>query len=131
MATIFSKIVNGEIPSYKIAENDQFYSFLDISPLKIGHTLVIPKREVDYVFDLGDEELAELHIFAKKIAVAIKQAFPCERVGVAVIGLEVPHAHIHLVPIDQMKDIDFTQKKLSLDPKTMKETAEKIRSYLK
>lgn len=131
MATIFSKIVAGEIPSYKISENEQFYSFLDISPLKIGHTLVIPKREVDYIFDLEDEELADLHIFAKKIAAAIKEAFPCERVGVAVIGLEVPHAHVHLVPINQMKDIDFTQKKLSLDPQTMKETAEKIRSYLK
>jgi len=131
MAGIFSRIVAGEIPSYKIAEDDNYYAFLDISPLKIGHTLVIPKREVDYIFDLEDNELAGLHLFAKKIAIAIKSAFPCERVGVAVIGLEVPHAHIHLVPIDAMKDIDFTQEKLTVDSDTMKETADKIRSYLK
>lgn len=131
MATIFSRIVAGEIPSYKIAENEYFYAFLDISPLKIGHTLVIPKREVDYIFDLDDTELAGLHVFSKQIALAIKQAFPCKRVGVAVIGLEVPHAHVHLVPIDSMKDIDFTQTKLSVDSAIMQETADKIRSYLK
>lgn len=131
MASVFSKIIAGDIPSYKIAENTHYYAFLDISPLRIGHTLVIPKREVDYIFDLEDDELAGLHVFAKKIAIALKQACPCERIGTAVIGLEVPHAHLHLVPMNSMKDIDFTQTKLSVNPKIMKETAEKIRSYLK
>ena len=99
MASIFSKIVAGEIPSYKVAENDRFYAFLDINPLVKGHTLVIPKREVDYIFDLTDDELAGIHLFARQVALAIQRAFPCRKVGEAVIGLEVPHAHIHLIPM--------------------------------
>ena len=111
MASIFSRIVAGEIPCYKIAENDKFFAFFDISPLVPGHTLVIPKKEEDYIFDISDADLAEMIVFAKKIAVAIKKAIPCKKVGVAVIGLEVPHAHIHLVPINQEKDMDFRNKK--------------------
>ena len=126
MATIFSKIVSGEIPCYKIAENGQFLAFLDINPLKKGHTLVIPKREVDYIFDLSDEELAGLMVFARKVALAIGKAIPCKRVGVAVIGLEVPHAHIHLVPMDTMDDINFKNPKLKFSPDEFKETASKI-----
>lgn len=126
MATIFSRIVAGEIPSYKVAENEQFYAFLDISPLAKGHTLVIPKREVDYIFDLEDEEIAAMHVFAKKVAKAIKAAFPCIKVGEAVLGLEVPHAHIHLVPMQSEKDMLFTNPKLKLTPEEFKEIAEKI-----
>lgn len=114
MATIFSKIVAGEIPSYKVAEDEHFYAFLDINPVQKGHTLVIPKREVDYIFDLEDDELAAMHLFAKKIAVAIRHAFGCTKVGVAVMGMEVPHAHIHLIPINKEKDMDFTQPKQQL-----------------
>ena len=114
MATIFSRIVAGEIPSYKVAENDKFYAFLDINPLVKGHTLVIPKQEVDYIFDLSDEDLAEMQVFAKKVAAAIKSAFPCLKVGQAVIGLEVPHAHIHLIPIQKEGDLDFKRPKLQL-----------------
>ncbi len=114
MATIFSKIVAGEIPSYKVAEDEHFYAFLDINPVQKGHTLVIPKREVDYIFDLEDDELAAMHLFAKKIAVAIRHAFGCTKVGVAVMGMEVPHAHIHLIPINKEKDMDFTQPKQKL-----------------
>jgi histidine triad (HIT) family protein len=126
MATIFSRIVAGEIPSYKVAENEQFYAFLDINPLAKGHTLVIPKREVDYIFDLEDEEIAAMHVFAKKVAKAIKAAFPCIKVGEAVLGLEVPHAHIHLVPMQSEKDMLFTNPKLKLTPEEFKEIAEKI-----
>ena len=126
MATIFSMIVAGEIPSYKVAENEQFYAFLDINPLAKGHTLVIPKREVDYIFDLEDEEIAAMHVFAKKVAKAIKAAFPCIKVGEAVLGLEVPHAHIHLVPMQSEKDMLFTNPKLKLTPEEFKEIAEKI-----
>ena len=126
MATIFSKIVAGEIPSYKVAENEQFYAFLDINPLAKGHTLVIPKREVDYIFDLEDEEIAAMQVFAKKVAKAIKAAFPCIKVGEAVLGLEVPHAHIHLVPMQSEKDMLFTNPKLKLTPEEFKEIAEKI-----
>ena len=126
MATIFSRIVAGEIPSYKVAENEQFYAFLDINPLAKGHTLVIPKREVDYIFDLEDEEIAAMHVFAKKVAKAIKAAFPCIKVGEAVLGLEVPHAHIHLVPMQSEKDMLFTNPKLQLTPEEFKEIAEKI-----
>lgn len=117
MATIFSKIVAGEIPSYKVAEDDKFYAFLDINPLVKGHTLVIPKREVDYIFDLEDDELAEMHVFAKRVAKAIEQAIPCKRVGVAVMGLEVPHAHIHLIPINRESDmvISNPKQKMSTD----------------
>lgn len=126
MATIFSRIVAGEIPSYKVAENEQFYAFLDINPLAKGHTLVIPKREVDYIFDLDDEEIAAMQVFAKKVAKAIKAAFPCIKVGEAVLGLEVPHAHIHLVPMQSEKDMLFTNPKLKLTPEEFKEIAEKI-----
>lgn len=114
MASIFTKIVNGEIPSYKIAENDRFYAFLDINPIAKGHTLVIPKREVDYIFDLADDELADMMVFAKHVAVAVKKAIPCVKVGVAVIGLEVRHAHIHLVPMQKEGDLNFKNPKLSL-----------------
>lgn len=114
MASIFTKIVNGEIPSYKIAENYRFYAFLDINPIAKGHTLVIPKREVDYIFDLADDELADMMVFAKHVAVAVKKAIPCVKVGVAVIGLEVRHAHIHLVPMQKEGDLNFKNPKLSL-----------------
>lgn len=126
MSSIFSKIVKGEIPSYKIAETNDFYAFLDINPLAKGHTLVIPKKEVDYLFDLKDDEYAGLQLFAKKVALAIKEVIPCTRIGVAVIGLEVPHAHIHLVPINGMGDLNFSNPKLSLDPVEMKSISENI-----
>ena len=130
MATIFSRIVAGEIPSYKVAENEQFYAFLDINPLVKGHTLVIPKREVDYFFDLTDEEIGAMQIFAKKVATAIKKAYPCVKVGQAVLGLEVPHAHIHLVPMQSEKDILFTNQKLQLTPEEFKEIAENIQNEI-
>ena len=130
MATIFSKIVAGEIPSYKVAENERFYAFLDINPLAKGHTLVIPKREVDYFFDLDDEEIAAMQVFAKKVALAIKKAFPCIKVGQAVLGLEVPHAHIHLVPMQSEKDMLFTNPKLQLTPAEFQEVAAKINAEL-
>lgn len=126
--TLFSKIVAGEIPSYRCAENDEFYAFLDISPLAQGHTLVIPKREVDYFFDLTDEELSRMIVFAKRIARAIKTAFPCRKVGMAVLGLEVNHAHIHLVPMQTEGDMDFRKKKLQLSAEEMQQTADKIRA---
>ena len=126
--TIFSKIVQGEIPSYRCAENDEFYAFLDINPLAQGHTLVVPKREVDYFFDLTDEELAEMIVFAKRVAAAIKQAFPCRKVGMAVLGLEVDHAHIHLVPMQSEKDMIFSNKKLELSKEEFEEIAERIRA---
>lgn len=124
--TIFSKIIAGEIPSYKCAESDKFYAFLDINPLAQGHTLVVPKHEVDYIFDLSDEELADMVVFAKKVALAIQRAFPCRKVGMAVLGLEVNHAHIHLVPLQSEGDMDFRKQKLQLDADTMKQTADKI-----
>ncbi len=124
--SIFSKIAAGEIPSYKCAEDDKFYAFLDINPLVKGHTLVIPKREVDYIFDMEDDELAAFQIFAKKVAVAIKNAFPCLKVGQAVIGLEVRHAHIHLIPMQSEKDMLFSNPKLSLPAEEMASIAEKI-----
>lgn len=126
MATIFSKIVAGEIPSYKVAEDEQFYAFLDINPLAKGHTLVIPKREVDYFFDLEDDEIAAMQVFAKKVATAIKKAFPCIKVGQAVLGLDVPHAHIHLVPMQSEKDMLFTNPKLKLTAEEFKEIANRI-----
>lgn len=107
MATIFSRIIAGEIPCYKVAEDDRFFAFLDINPLVKGHTLVIPKQEVDYIFDLNDEDLAAMHVFAKRVALAIDKAFPCRKVGEAVLGLEVPHAHIHLIPMQNEKDMLF------------------------
>ena len=126
MATIFSKIIAGEIPSYKCAENEEFYAFLDINPLVKGHTLVVPKREVDYIFDLSDEEIARMQVFAKHVAVAIKAACPCIKVGQAVLGLEVPHAHIHLIPMQSEKDMLFSNPKLSLSDKEFKAIAEAI-----
>ncbi len=127
MATIFSKIVAGEIPSYKIAEDDRFFAFLDINPLSKGHTLVIPKQEVDYIFDLDDPTLAEMTLFAKRVARAIEKAVPCKRVGVAVIGLEVPHAHIHLIPITKESDMNFSNAKLKLEKEEFEGIAEDIR----
>ena len=124
--TIFSKIAAGEIPSYKCAENEKFYAFLDINPLVVGHTLVIPRREVDYYFDLDDEELAEMQIFAKRVATAIGKAFPCKKVA-QVLGLEVPHAHIHLIPMQSEGDADFRREKLKLTPEQFEEAAAKIR----
>lgn len=126
MATIFSRIIAGEIPSYKVAEDDKFYAFLDINPLAKGHTLVVPKREVDYIFDLEDDELAAMHVFAKNVALAIRKAFPCKKVGEAVIGLEVPHAHIHLIPIQQESDMIFSNPKLKLTNEEFVETAQAI-----
>ncbi|MDL2213359.1 HIT family protein [Bacteroides sp. OttesenSCG-928-N06] len=128
MATIFSKIVAGEIPSYKIAENDKFYAFLDINPLVKGHTLVIPKNEVDYIFDIEDNDLAEMHVFAKRVAKAIGTVIPCIRVGVAVIGMEVPHAHIHLIPINKESDMLFSNPKLKLSSEEFAEIAATISS---
>ena len=125
--TIFSKIAAGEIPSYKCAENEKFYAFLDINPLVVGHTLVIPRREVDYYFDLEDEELAEMQIFAKRVATAIGKAFPCKKVAQVVLGLEVPHAHIHLIPMQSEGDADFRREKLKLTPEQFEEAAAKIR----
>ena len=127
--TIFSRIVKGEIPSYKCAENEKFYAFLDINPLQKGHTLVIPKREVDYIFDMEDEEIAEFQVFAKRVAIAINKAFPCVKVGQAVLGLEVPHAHIHLVPMQSEKDMIFSNKKLELSKEEFEEIAERIRAH--
>lgn len=125
MATVFSRIVKGEIPCYKIAENDQFFAFLDISPMVKGHTLVIPKREVDYIFGLEDSEIAEMMVFAKSVASAIEKAMPCKRIAVAVLGLQVPHAHIHLVPIQSENDLDFKHH-LQLTEEEFKEVQDKI-----
>jgi len=130
MASIFTRIINGEIPCYKIAENENYFAFLDINPLAKGHTLIVPKKEVDYIFDLDDATLAGMMVFAKKVAGAIRQAIPCKRVGVAVLGLEVPHAHIHLVPINGGFDIEFSKPKLKLTPEEFKAIAEKITAYL-
>ena len=127
MASIFSKIVAGEIPSYKVAENDKFFAFLDINPLAKGHTLVIPKREVDYYFDLEDEEIAEMNVFAKRIAEKLKSVTGCKKVAVVVMGLEVPHAHIHLIPMNSEKDVNFANERLKLTPEEFKEIADKIR----
>lgn len=128
MASIFTKIVSGEIPSYKIAEDDRFLAFLDIMPLAKGHTLVIPKQEIDYIFDLEDDLLGDMMVFAKSVAKKVGAAIPCSRVGVAVIGLEVPHAHVHLVPINSVADIDFSQPKLKVAPEEMQNIAETIRN---
>ncbi|MGC8865776.1 MAG: HIT family protein [Bacteroidales bacterium] len=127
MASIFTRIVNGEIPAWKVAETDHYLAFLDINPLHRGHTLVIPKREVDYLFDLEDAELQGLMVFAKKVAKAIEKVISCKRIGVAVIGLEVPHAHIHLVPLQGVYDIDFSKPKLKLTPEEFESIASSIR----
>ncbi len=124
--SIFTKIVNGEIPSFKIAETDNFLAFLDVMPLRKGHTLVIPKKQVDYIYDLDDNVLSELFVFSKKVAKKIESKISCKRIGVSVIGLEVPHAHIHLIPIDSVADIDFSQPKLKLSNAEFSEIADKI-----
>lgn len=125
--TIFSKIIRGDIPCYKIAEDEHFFAFLDISPMSKGHTLIVPKIEEDYIFDLEDEVVGAMMIFSKKVAVAIRMAIPCVRVGVAVLGMEVPHAHIHLVPLNKESDMDFRKPKLKFSPDEMQEIATKIR----
>lgn len=130
MASIFTRIINREIPGHIIAEDDRYIAFLDVMPLVHGHTLVVPKQEIDYIFDMDDETLAGLHVFAKKVAKAIKKAVPCKRIGVAVIGLEVPHTHVHLVPMNQVGDINFTQPKLKPSPEELAEVADKIRNEL-
>lgn len=130
MASIFTKIINREIRGYILAEDDDFIAFLDINPLVEGHCLVVPKQEVDYVFDMDDQSLAAMHIFAKKVALAIKKAIPCLRVGVAVVGLEVSHTHVHLVPLNSMNDINFTQPKLHFSEEEFKKTADSIKQYL-
>jgi histidine triad (HIT) family protein len=128
--TIFTKIINGEISSYKIAENNKFYAFLDVFPLVPGHVLVVPKIEVDKFYDVPDDYLAEILVFAKPIAMAIEKAFPCRRVGSAVIGLEVPHAHLHLVPLQETDDLNFTRGKMTLSGEALKICQEKILAYL-
>ncbi|MDR1517563.1 MAG: HIT family protein [Dysgonamonadaceae bacterium] len=131
MATIFSRIIAGEIPSYKVAENEQFYAFLDINPMAKGHTLVVPKQEIDYIFDLNDKLLAEMTVFSKKVAAAIEKAVPCKRIGVMVIGLEVPHAHIHLIPIQKEGDMSLTNPRLNLLGDEFAKIAEAIRDNVK
>lgn len=124
--TIFSKIIKGDIPSYKVAEDDNFYAFLDINPVAKGHTLVVPKKEIDYIFDQTDADLAAHTLFAKRVAAAIKKAIPCKRVGVAVMGLEVPHAHIHLIPLNEEGDMDFRKEHLKLSADEMQDICAKI-----
>lgn len=131
MTSIFSRIVSGEIPAYKVAENDDFLAFLDINPLAEGHTLVIPKKEIDYIFDITDPLYADYFVFAKKIAKAIGSVIPCTKVGIAVIGLEVAHAHIHLIPINSIYDIDFSKPKLKLSPERLQAIAESIAAEVK
>jgi histidine triad (HIT) family protein len=130
MGTIFSRIVSGEIPCYKIAENDNFFAFLDVFPLVNGHVLVVPKVETDYIFDIEDQELSEMIVFAKNVSKAIKKSIPCKRIGVAVIGLEVPHAHIHLVPLNSVSDINFEKPKLKPSPQELATVAELIKNNL-
>jgi len=131
MATIFTRIINGEIPCYRVAEDDNYFAFLDINPLKAGHTLVVPKKETDYIFDLSDDDLSGMIVFSKKVAAAIKAAYPCNRVGVAVLGLEVPHAHIHLVPMDSMEDINFRNPKLKFSQDEFRQIATNISSRVR
>ncbi len=130
MPSVFTKIVKGEIPCHKIAETPNCLAFLDIMPLAKGHTLVIPKQEIDYIFNVDDALLTEMNLFAKKVAKAIEKAVPCKRIGIAVIGLEVPHAHIHLIPINKISDIDFSQPKLKLSNEELESIAESIRTFL-
>lgn len=130
MSSIFTKIINGEIPCHKIAENDDFLAFLDVFPLVKGHVLVVPKKEVDYIFDLDDNLLSGMMLFAKSIAPAIKKAIPCKRIGLTIIGLEVPHAHLHMVPMNSANDVNFTQPKIKVEATEMEEIAEKIRSFI-
>jgi histidine triad (HIT) family protein len=130
MSNIFTKVINGEIKAFKIAENDRFLAFLDIFPLAKGHTLVVPKQEIDYIFDIEDTMLADMTVFAKKVALAIEKAIPCKRIGVAVIGLEVPHAHIHLIPLQTVQDINFTREKMKLSPEELEEISIKIKQFI-
>lgn len=130
MPSVFTKIINGEIPSYKIAEDEHYLAFLDVFPLKKGHTLIVPKKEVDYLFDLDSETYLGLMDFSKKIATAIKLAFPCNRIGMAVIGLEVPHAHLHLIPINTMNDMNFSNTKLTITKEEFDECANRIKSFI-
>ncbi|SRR5690606_26376532 len=130
MATIFTRIINREIPGHIVAEDDRYIAFLDISPLVMGHTLVVPKKEVDYIFDLDDETLAGLQLFCKRVASGIEKSFPCLRVGMAVVGLEVPHTHVHLVPLNSMDDLNFTRKKLKPTQEELTAAAAKIRSAI-
>lgn len=130
MPTIFTRIINREIPGYIVAEDEKYIAFLDINPLVVGHTLVVPKQEVDYIFDMDDDGLAGLNVFAKKVARAIRKAVPCKRIGVAVIGLEVPHTHIHLIPMTTVNDTNFTRPKLTPSKEVLAETAEKIKAAL-
>jgi histidine triad (HIT) family protein len=130
MPSIFSKIINREIPGHIVSENDRFVAFLDIMPMVLGHTLVVPKKEIDYIYDISDEELAAMHVFAKRVAAAVRKAVPCKRVGVAVIGLEVPHAHIHLIPMNSADDLNFTRPKLKPSNDELTQVATKIRSQL-
>ena len=129
MASIFTRIVQGEIPCYKIAENEHYMAFLDVNPLVRGHTLVIPKQEQDYLFDLEDDSFVGLHLFAKEVAIQLKKHIACKRIGVAVIGLEVPHAHIHLIPLNEMEDINFNRKKLSLSPEELTIIADRLKMF--
>ncbi|MBN1250526.1 MAG: HIT family protein [Bacteroidales bacterium] len=131
MASIFTKIINGEIPAYKIAEDENFFAFLDVFPITKGHTLVVPKKEIDYMFDLEDDLLGGLNIFSKKVAKAIEKAVTCKRIGTAVVGLEVPHAHLHLIPINEITDISFEKPKLKFTEEEFKKIAEDIKSFLK
>lgn len=127
MASLFTKIINGDIPSYKVAESDRFLAFLDINPLAKGHVLVVPKEEIDYIFDLEDDLLAGLHVFAKSVARKMEKVMPCERIGVAIIGLEVPHAHVHLIPLKSVEDINFSRPKLQLEEEELEQIAKSIR----
>ncbi|WP_029905869.1 HIT family protein [Prevotella sp. 10(H)] len=130
MASIFSRIVAGEIPSYKVAEDDKFFAFLDINPMTKGHTLVIPKQETDYIFDLDDATLGEMNIFAKKVAKAIENAVPCQRIGLMVVGMEVPHAHIHLIPINKESDMILSNPRVKLQQSEFEEIAQKIKAHI-
>lgn len=127
MSSIFKKIIDGEIPCYKIAENEQFLAFLDVNPLAEGHTLVIPKQEIDYIFDMENQLLADMHVFAKQVAIAIKQAIPCTKIGMAVIGLEVAHAHIHLVPMNHVSDLNFSKERLKISAERYQEIVNLIK----
>lgn len=129
--TVFSKIIAGDIPCYKVAEDDNFFAFLDINPVNWGHTLVVPKKETDYIFDLSDERLADMILFAKRVASALKETLPCRKVGMAVIGLEVPHAHIHLIPMKNESDMDFSKKIQDPDPEKMKQIADAVSANFK
>lgn len=130
MASIFTKIINREIPGHIVAEDDRFIAFLDIMPMVLGHTLVVPKKEIDYIYDLPDQDLADINVFAKEVAAAVRKAVPCKRIGVAIIGLEVPHAHIHLIPMNSADDLNFTRPKLKPTQEELAATAEKIRTNI-